>query len=164
MFWIFCAYADFPVSLLLTKIILPLFFRGGILYDPYMDRSMPAMMTFAIFYAVAGTTWYFFLPVLAEKAAKKIAASAWTTALVVMIMIIPIFAHWLQLLRFASHEAKCFVPGLYSILPAIWIILLAWLYFARARRKVTLWLLLLAPPVFFYFVRDLYYYVVYVHH
>ena len=163
MIWIMCDYTDFPVSLLLTQIILPLFFHGGIWYDQYLDRSMSAMVTFVTFYAVAGTTWYFFLPILLEKAGKRIAAGPGTFAIAVVLMIIPIFAHWLQFLRFATGETPLFAPGLYSILPAIWTGLLIWLYFAAAGKKTVLWLLLLAPFVFFYFVRDLYYYKTLVH-
>jgi hypothetical protein len=164
MIWIMCDYIDFPVSLLLTKIILPLFFRGDILYDPYLDRSMSAMMTFLVFYAVAGSTWYFLLPVLLEKAGKKIAAGPGTLAIAVVLMIIPIFSNWLQFLRFATGHTPLFTPGLYIILPAIWTGLLVWLYFTTAGKKTVLWLLLLAPFVFFYFVRDLYYYMILPHH
>jgi hypothetical protein len=163
MIWIMCDYADFPVSLLLTQVILPLFFPGPILYDPYLDRSMSAMMTFLVFYAVAGSAWYFFLPVLLEKAGKRIAAGPGTFTIAVVIMIIPIFAHWLQFLRFVTGHTSLFAPGLYSILPMIWVGLLVWLYFASAGKKVVLWLLLLAPFVFFYFVRDLYYYKTLIH-
>ena len=164
MIWIMCDYIDFPVSLLLTQIILPLFFPGPIWYDPYLDRSLSAMMTFLAFYAVAGSAWYFFLPILLEKAGKRIAAGPGTFTLAVVLMIIPIFANWLQFLRFATGHTPLFAPGLYSILPAIWTGLFIWLYFASAGKKVVLWLLLLAPFVFFYFVRDLYYYKILIHH
>jgi hypothetical protein len=125
---------------------------------------MSAMMTFLVFYAVAGSAWYFFLPVLLEKAGKRIAAGPGTFTIAVVIMIIPIFAHWLQFLRFVTGHTSLFAPGLYSILPMIWVGLLVWLYFASAGKKVVLWLLLLAPFVFFYFVRDLYYYKILIHH
>ena len=158
MIWIMCGYIDFPVSLLLTQIILPLFFPGPIMYDPYLDRSLSAMLTFLTFYAVASSAWFFFLPVLLEKAGKRIAAGSGTFTIAVVIMIIPIFAHWLQFLRFATGHTSLLAPGLYSILPAIWTGLLVWLYSATAGKKVVLWLLLLSPFVFFYFIRDLYYY------
>ena len=164
MFWIICGYADFPVSLLLTQVILPAFFHGSPLQDPYLLRDTSTMTVFLLFYAVVGTVWYFFLPILIEKAGKKIATGAWTLAAAVTMMIIPILAHWLQLLRFAAGDADCFAPRLYSILPAIWTVLLVWLYFATARRKSVLWLLLLMPFVFCYFLRDLYYYTTLIRH
>ena len=164
MIWIMCDYVDFPVSLLLTQIILPLFFPGPVWYDPYLDRSLSAMMTFGAFYAIVGTTWYFFLPILLEKAGKRIAAGPGTFTIAVFLMIIPIFAHWFQFLRFATGHTSLLAPGLYSILPAIWTGLFIWIYFATARKKVTLWLLILAPFIFFYFVRDLYYYKILNHH
>jgi hypothetical protein len=159
MFWILCEYIDFPVSLLLTKIILPVFFHGTPANDMHMATNASALWIFAVFYAVAGTVWYFFLPLLLERAAGKVAGTTWTITMAVIIMLIPIFAYWLQLLRFIGGEAKCFVPGLYSILPIVWMVLLVWLYFTSAKRKKVLWLLLLVPFVFFYFVQDLYYYI-----
>ena len=158
MFWILCGYADFPVSLLLTKVILPVLFRGGPLQDPFMATNASTLMVFALFYAVVGTAWYFCLPILLEKAGKKIAATALTLTAAVAIMLIPIFTHWLQLLRFIARDVKSLAPVFNSILPAIWTALLVWLFFATARKKSVLWLLLLTPFVFYYFVRDLYCY------
>ena len=159
MFWILCGYADFPVSLLLTEIILPVFFRGGLFYDPFLDRTILTMMVFATFYAVVGTAWYFFLPILVEKVTRKIAATVWATAAVIMIMIIPIFAHWLQLLQFISRDVGPTAIRLNCVLPGVWTALLIWLFFTNIRRKVLLWLLLLAPPVFYYLAHDIYYYI-----
>ena len=164
LYWILCGYVDFPVSLLLTQIILPVLFRGGPLHDPFMSTEASTLMVFALFYSVAGTAWYFWLPILIEKACRRIANTGWTFAAVVMLIIIPIFAHWLQLIRYVTGDTDCFVPGLYSILPAIWTAMLVWLYLVTRRRKAVLWLLILAPLVYFYFVRDLYYYMTLIRH
>ena len=158
MFWILCGYVDFPVSLLLTKIILPVLYRGGPFRDPFMSTRASTLMVFSLFYAIIGTAWYFWLPILIEKVCKKIAKPGWTYGAVGTLMVMPILAHWFQLLRYVTGEAELFVPGLYSILPAVWTALLVWLYFATAGRKTVLWLLILAPLVYYYFVRDLYYY------
>ncbi len=158
LYWILCGYVDFPVSLLLTQIILPVLFHGGPFRDPFLSREASTLMVFSLFYAVVGTAWYFWLPILIEKVGRRIANPGWTFGGVVVLTIIPIFAHWLQLIRYVTGEADIFVPGLYSILPVIWTTLLVWLYFATARRKAVWWLLILAPFVYYYFVRDVYYY------
>jgi hypothetical protein len=160
MFWIVCGYIDFPVSLLLTKVILPLLFHGGPFHDPFMSRYLLTRMVFIMFYSIVGTGWYFLLPILIEKAVKRTAITALTVTASAAVMVIPIFAHWLQLLRFIAHSAKCFAPGLNSILPAIWTVLLVWLCFATTKRKAAMCLLLLAPFVFYYFLHDLYYYTI----
>jgi hypothetical protein len=158
LYWILCGYIDFPVSLVLTQVILPVFYRGGPFQDPFMSTNASTLMVFSLFYAIMGTAWYFLLPILIEKACKKIANTGRTHAGVIALAVIPIFAHWLQLFRFVTGETDLFVPGLYSILPAVWTVVLVWLYFATARRKAVWGLLILAPFVYFYFVRDLYYY------
>ncbi len=159
MFWILCGYADFPVSLLLTKVILPVLFPGGPLHlrDPFMATNASTLMVFALFYAVVGTAWYFALPILVHKASRKIATTTTGAVAVAAMMIIPIFAHWLQLLRFIGYDTKPVAIGLNSILPCVWTALLVWLFLTSARRKVLLWLFCLAPPVFYYLAQDLYY-------
>lgn len=164
MFWIVCGYIDFPVSLLLTKVILPLCYHGGPFQDPFMSRYLLTRMVFITFYSIVGTAWYFLLPILIEKAVKQTATTARTVTASAVIMVIPIFAHWLQLLRFIPYSAKCFSPGLNSILPAIWTALLVWLCFATTKRKAAMCLLLLAPFVFYYFLHDVYYYTILLNH
>ncbi len=164
MYWIILSYADFPASLLLTQIILPIFLPNGPLYDPYMSTNASVLMLFSSFYIVLGTSWYFLLPILLEKASRKIMTNNQTAAAAVTIMIIPIFAHWLQLLRFAPRKVYYFTPGLNSILPAVWIALLFWLFLATKYKKAVLWLLLFAPSVFYYFIHDLYYYMMFKSH
>jgi hypothetical protein len=160
MFWILCGYIDFPASLLLSKIILPVFSHFFTNRDPYLVAvyNSPMFVIFSLFHILVGSAWYFALPVLLEKAGKKITATALTLTAAVAIMLIPIFTHWLQLLRFIAHDVKNFAPVFNSILPVIWTALLVWLFFATARKKSVLWLLLLTPFVFYYFVRDLYCY------
>jgi hypothetical protein len=204
LYWILCGYIDFPVSLLLTKVILPVFFRGGSFKDPFMSMRISTLMVFAMFYSFVGTLWYFWLPLIMEKVGRKIAATGWTLGAVVLLIFLPILAHWLQLLRFATGNSKIFAPGLYGILSVVWTVLLIWLYLATRWRRApaavvrqqdagarlggsdasaavgatstlrsgngeaaaakdgsprrVLWLLLLSPFVYYYFVRDLYYY------
>ncbi|MBN2019076.1 MAG: hypothetical protein JW749_02490 [Sedimentisphaerales bacterium] len=163
IYWILCGYIDFPVSLLLTEVILPVLFRNPF-NDPFMSTTIQTLMIFTMFYSFVGTAWYFWLPILIEKAGRKIATTRLTFWAVAVLIFLPIFAHWFQLLRFAGGNSQCFVPGLYSVLPAVWTFLFAVLFFATKWRKTVLWLLLLAPFIYFYCVRDLYYYITLLRH
>jgi hypothetical protein len=73
-------------------------------------------------------------------------------------MIIPVPSHWLQLLRFIGGDTKPTAIGLNSVLPAVWLILFIWLFITNVKQKAMLWLLCLVPPVFYYLILDLYYY------
>ena len=160
LFWIVCGYIDYPVSLLLPKVILPAlshFFTRG---DSYLAsaRSLQIFLIFSLFYILVGSAWYFALPILVHKVSKKIAATttgAWAAA---TMTIIPIPSHWLQLLRFIGGNTKPTAIGLNSALPAVWIILFVWLFFTNVKQKAMLWLLCLVPGVFYYLILDLYYY------
>jgi len=162
LFWIVCGYIDYPVSLLLPKVILPAlshFFTRG---DPYLAsaHSFHIFLIFSLFHTLVGSAWYFALPILVHKVSKKITATttgAWAAA---TMMIIPIPSHWLQLLRFIGGDTKPTAIGLNSTLPAVWIILFVWLFLTNVKRKAMLWLLCLVPPVFYYLILDLYYYYV----
>ena len=164
LFWILCGYVDFPVSLLLTKIILPVYSRGFAYGEPFLSTRIPTLMVFTMFYSFVGTMWYFWLPILIEKACKRIATTGWAAGVAIVMMITPVLAHWLQLIRFVTANNYPFVPSLYSILPALWTVLLIGLFLATGRRKAVLWLLLLAPFVYYYFLRDLYYYITLTRH
>jgi hypothetical protein len=120
--------------------------------------NSPLFVVFSLFHILVGSGWYFALPVLVHKASRKIAATTAGVVAAAAMMIIPILSHWLQLLRFICYNAKPVAIGLNSILPCVWMVLLVWLFVTNPRRKVPLWLLCLAPPVFHYLVRDLYYY------
>jgi hypothetical protein len=160
MLWILCGYSDYPVSLLLPKVILPVLsplFMGG---DPYLASaySLPIFLIFSLFHILVGSAWYFALPVLVYKASKKISAAtteAWAAA---SLMIIPIPSHWLQLLRFVGGNTGQTTIGLNSVFPAAWVILFIWLFLTNVKRKITLWLLCLLPAVFYYLIMDLYFY------
>ncbi len=160
MFWIVCGYIDYPVSLLLPKVILPalshLFTRG----DPYLvsGRNFPIFLIFSLFHVLVGSLWYFALPMLVYKASKKITVTISGSLVAAMLMIIPIPSHWLQLLRFYSTSAAQTAIGLNSVFPAVWIVLFIGLFITNAKRKATLWLLCLLPPVFYYLIMDLYFY------
>jgi len=161
MFWIICGYIDFPVSLLLSKVILPAYVVLLGIQAPYRAARLLTFATFTGFHVILGTAWYLSLPILLEKLIKKIATDAAGAVIVVLLAVIPVFANWLQLLRFIPHHVHCFAPCVNSILPGLWSALLIWLYFATSRRKTVLWLLCLAPFVFYYFVHDLYYYMLF---
>jgi hypothetical protein len=160
MFWILCGYIDFPVSLLLPKAILPLFSHFFTHKDPYLAAvyNSPMFVIFSLFHILVGSAWYFALPVLLHKASRKIATTTTGAVVVAAMMIIPIPSNWLQLLRFIGYDTAPVAIGLNSILPGVWTALLVWLFLTNARRKVLLWLFCLVPPVFYYLVRDLYYY------
>ncbi|MGA2173284.1 MAG: hypothetical protein ABSG82_09810 [Sedimentisphaerales bacterium] len=158
MFWILCGYIDFPSTLLLSQVILPVLPRWLTFPDPYLAASRGPMFTiFLLFHTIVGSAWYFALPILISKAAVKIASTTKAAVAVAAMIIIPIPAHWLQLLRFIGHDTKSTSIGLNCILPGLWMILFAWLFVTNVRRKVLLWLFCLVPPVFYYLVRDLYY-------
>jgi hypothetical protein len=160
MFWILCGYIDFPVSLLLPKVILPVLSPLFTHADPYLAAryNSPLFAVFSLFHILVGSGWYFALPILVHKASRKITATTAGAAAAAAMMIIPIPSNWLQLLRFIGNDTTSVAIGLNSILPCIWTVLLVWLFVANPRRKVLLWLFCLAPPVFYYLVRDLYYY------
>ena len=160
MFWILCGYIDFPVSLLLSKVILPVFSHFFTNRDPYIAAvyNSPMFVIFSLFHILVGSAWYFALPVLVHKVSRKIAATTTGAVAVAAMMIIPIPSNWLQLLRFIGHDTAPIAIGLNSILPCVWTALLLWLFLTNPRRKVLLWLFCLAPPVFYYLVQDLYYY------
>lgn len=160
MFWIVCGYIDYPVSLLLPKVILPAFSHFFAAGDPYLASaySLQLFLIFSLFHILVGSAWYFALPVLVHKASKKITATATGAWAAATMMIIPIPSHWLQLLRFIGGNTKQTAIGLNSVLPAVWIILFVWLFLTNVKRKTMLWLLCLVPPVFYYLILDLYYY------
>jgi hypothetical protein len=160
MFWIVCGYIDYPVLLLLPKVILPVLWSTFASGDPYLasGHSLQLFLIFSLFYTLVGSAWYFALPILVHKVSKKITATttgAWAAA---TMMVIPIPSHWLQLLRFIGGDTKPTAIGLNSVLPATWIILFVWLFFINVKRKAMLWLLCLVPPVFYYLILDLHYY------
>ena len=160
MFWILCGYIDYPVSLLLPKVILPvlapLFARG----DPYLAsaRSLQIFLIFSLFHIFVGSAWYFALPILVYKASKKITVTITGSLVAATLMIIPIPSHWLQLLRFYSGNTAQTSIGLNSVLPGLWVLLFIWLFLTNVKRKAILWLLCLAPVVFYYLTQDLFFY------
>jgi hypothetical protein len=160
MFWIICGYIDFPVSLLLSKVILPVFASFFTHTDPYMAAryNSPLFWVFSLFHTVVGSAWYFAMPLLIHKASKKITATTAGAFAAATIMIIPIPSNWLQLLRFVGYDTAPTAIGLNSVLPCLWTALLVWLFLTNNRQKVLLWLLCLSPLVFYYLVQDLYYY------
>jgi hypothetical protein len=160
MFWTLCGYIDFPVTLLLSKVILPIFSPFFVRGDPYLaaGHSLQIFLIFSLFHTLVGSGWYFALPILISKAAAKIASTR--KAAVAVMMIIPILAHWLQLLQFIGYDTAPTAIGLNSILPGVWTAIFIWLLFTNARRKVLLWLVCLAPFVFYYLAQDLYYCIV----
>jgi len=162
MFWIFLGYVDFPLSTLLPLVILPIYKAAFGITMPYLTGGMLMFMTFTVFHLGFGTLWYLFLPSLLEKLSKKIATSTTGITLSILLMVLPIFSHWLQLLKFFGHSTSCFTPVINSFIPAFWTVFLIWLYLVNSRRKRALWLLLLAPFVFCYFVHDLYYYITFI--
>ena len=160
MFWTVCGYIDYPVSLLLPKVILPVLwstYAGG---DPYLasGHSLQLFLIFSLFHVIIGSLWYFALPVLVYRISKRITATAAGAMTAGALMVIPIPSHWLQLLRFASGNTAQTTIGLNSIFPAAWIILFVWLFLTNVKRKITLWLLCLLPAVFYYLIMDLYFY------
>ena len=162
MFWIFLGYVDFPLSMLLPVFILPIYKAAFGITQPYLTGGMLMSLTFTIFHLGLGSLWYLFLPVLLEKLSRKIATSTTGIALSILLMLLPIFSKWLQLLKFVGGTTSCFSPLINSFAPAFWTVFLICLFFVNSRKKRVLWLLLLAPFVFFYLVRDLYYYITFV--
>lgn len=160
MFWIVCGYIDYPVSLLMPKVILPvlspLFTRG----DPYLAsaRSFQIFMIFSFFHVVVGSLWYFILPILLHRISKKITVTIAGSLTAAAMMIIPIPSHWLQLLKFFGGNTGQTTIALNSVFPAMWIILFIWLFVTNVKRKAMLWLLCLLPVVFYYLTSDLSYY------
>ncbi len=161
MFWILCGYIDFPVTLLLSRIIVPIatpMFAHG---EPYLAGGHGAMfIIFLLFHSIVGSVWYFALPFLISKASLKIASTKKAVAAAAALMIIPVPAHWLQLIRFFGRDTAPTAIVLNSVPPAVWTALFIWLLVINVRRKVLLWLLLLAPFVFCYLAQDLYYCIV----
>jgi hypothetical protein len=160
MFWIICGYIDFPVSLLLSKVILPVFASFFTHADPYVAAryNSPLFWVFSLFHVLVGSAWYSALPFLIHKASKKITATTAGASIAAAIMIIPIPANWIQLLRFIGYDTAPTAIGLNSVLPCVWMVLLAWLFLTNSKRKAMLWLFCLAPLVFYYLIQDLYYY------
>ncbi|MGD0078179.1 MAG: hypothetical protein ABSB91_06095 [Sedimentisphaerales bacterium] len=158
MFWTLCGYLDFPVSLLLSKVILPVFSPMITPYDPYLVSSRgPIFTIFLLFHTIIGSVWYCILPVLLQKAAQKITATTAGAIAAGVMMIIPVFANWLQLLRFIGGNTPATSIGLNSVLPAVWVVLFIWLLFTNVRRMRLCWLFCLTPAVFYYLVADVYY-------
>jgi hypothetical protein len=159
MFWILCGYIDFPVTLLLSKVILPVFSPFFIRGDPYLaaGHSLQIFLIFSLFHTLVGSGWYFALPILISKAAVKIASTAKAAVAAAAMMIIPIPAHWLQLIRFFGRDTAPTAIGLNALLPGVWTILFVWLLVTNVRRKALLWLVCLVPFVFYYLAQDLYY-------
>ena len=162
MFWILCGYIDFPATLLLSKIILPVFSPFFIRGDPYLaaGRSLQIFLIFSLFHTLIGSAWYFALPILISKAAVKITSTTKAAVAAAVLMLIPIPSHWLQLLRFIGYDTAPTAIGLNSVLPGVWIVIFIWLLVINAKRKVLLWLVCLVPFVFYYLVQDLYYCIV----
>ena len=160
MFWMVCGYIDYPVSLLLPKVILPAlahFFTRG---DPYLvsGSNFQIFLIFSLFHTVIGSIWYFILPVLVYKAAKKITATTTGAIAAAIMMLIPVLSHWLQLMRFIGGNTPQTTIGLNSVLPVLWVSLFIWLLITSPGRKAACWLLCLIPPVFYYLFMDLFYY------
>jgi hypothetical protein len=160
MFWIVCSYIDYPVSLLMPKVILPAlshFFTRG---DPYLAsaRSFQIFLIFSLFHTIVGSVWYFALPILVHKVTKKITVTIAGSLAAAAMMIIPIPSHWLQLLKFFGGNTGQTTIGLNSVFPAMWIILFIWLFVTNVKRKAMLWLLCLLPVVFYYLTSDLSYF------
>ena len=162
MFWIFLGYVDFPLSILLPTVILPIYKAVFGITLPYLTGGMLMPLTFTVFHVVLGSLWYLFLPVILENLSKKIATSGTGIILSILLMLFPVFSKWLQLLKFIGGSGSCFSPVINSFVPAFWTVLLIWLFFINSRKKRVLWLLLLAPFVFFHLVHDLYYYITFV--
>jgi hypothetical protein len=161
MFWIVCGYLDFPVSLLLSRVILPVIGFDPHLSNPYLAGARgPMFAIFLLFHTIIGSAWYFALPALVQKATERITTTTTGALAAAAMIIIPIPIHWLQLLRFFGRDTAPTAIGLNCILPGLWMVLFAWILLTNARRKVMLWLLCLVPPVFYYLVKDLYYYYV----
>lgn len=160
-FWVFLEYLNFPGSLLLRFMILPVYSILSSVTEPYFDRSWLTLAIFITFNLAAGGCWYFCLPMLLDKLSRKFAASVIGRIIVVLLAITPIFCHWLQLLKHIAGNSQCFSPILNSWFVMMWTGLFIWLYCISNRRKRLLWLLCLLPMVFFYFARDLYYYNIY---
>ena len=160
MFWIVCGYIDYPVSLLLPKVILPvlspLFERG----DPYLAsaHSFQIFLIFSLFHIVVGSAWYFALPILIHKAAKKITVTITGSLAAAAMMFIPIPSHWMQLLKFFGGNTGQTSIGVNSVLPGLWVILFIWLFITNVKRKAILWLLCMLPVVFYYLTQDIFYY------
>jgi hypothetical protein len=160
MFWTLCGYLDFPVSLLLSQVILPVFSPLITRYDPFLVSSHGLIFTiFLLFHTIIGSAWYCFLPVLVQKAARRITTTTAGAFAAGVLMTIPIFANWIQLLRFIGGNTSIIDVGLNSVLPAIWVVLFIWVFITNARRKRLCWLLCLAPAVFYYLIVDIYYYI-----
>lgn len=157
MFWVFLGYVDFPVSLLLPFVIIPIISIFISFVDPYLTGGLLMFITFSGFHLVAGSSWYFCLPILLERFSKKISGKVVDRMIVILLIIIPVFTNWLQLIKFSFGKTYPFTPLINSYLPAMWIILFIWLFFISSRRKRVLWLLCLMPFVFFNLVNDLYY-------
>jgi hypothetical protein len=165
MFWILCGYIDFPVTLLLSRVILPIVAPLFTCHDPYLVAGRgPLFIIFLLFHSLVGSGWYFALPILISKALAKIASTKKTAVAAAALMIIPVPAHWLQLVRFFGYDTAPTAIGLNSILPGVWTIIFVWLLIVNVRRKVLLWLICLAPFVFYYLEQDLYYCIVLARH
>ncbi len=161
MFWILCGYIDYPVSLLLPKIILPVLSPLFTRENPYLasGHSLQIFLIFSIFHIFIGSAWYFAFPTLIRKASVKISATTAGALMTALLILIPIPSHWLQFLRFAAGNTTQTAISLNSIFPALWIILFISLFLINTKRKILLWLLCLIPPVFYYLAVDLFYYI-----
>lgn len=157
MFWILLDYVDFPVSSLLHCVILPICLGSTSVLLPEYVGWLWAVTIPSIFHLTVGTMWYFYLPILLEKVSKKVATNTSGRVIAVLLMIIPVLSRWPQLLKFLDGSAYFFTPLTNSYMPVSWVALFIWLYFAGSRKKQVLWLLCLAPFVFFYLVHDVYY-------
>jgi len=160
MFWVLCGYVDFPASLLLSKAILPVLKPYLCYMDPYLEAryGLPFFWVFSLFHILVGSAWYAALPVLVHKISRAITATRIKAAAAATMMLIPIPANWIQLLRFFGRDTAPTAIGLNSVLPCVWMGLLVWLFITNPKRKAMLWLFCLAPPVFYYLAADLYYY------
>lgn len=159
-FWILCGYLDFPVSLLLSKAILPVLSPVITRYDPYLAATGGVMFKiFLMFHLIIGSIWYCVLPTLVQKAAQKITTTRTGAIAAGIMMIIPIPANWFQLLRSIGGHISTTNFVLNSVLPGIWTVLFVWLFIINVRRKRLCWLLCLIPAVFCYLAGDIRYFI-----
>jgi len=143
MGWCSLDSIDFPASFLLWHIVVPVVPNICFYFLPEPVDSLSSFIVPAVFFIVVGSSWYFYLPIILEKISKKIADSKTGRIIAILLMLIPFFPTWIEII---SYEMNILLWIDY-LAPLIWTSLFIWLFFTESKRKRVLFLLCLMPIV-----------------
>lgn len=161
--WLVCHFIDWPVSLLLKYVILPivpdLSMGGG--FSAYPLGEVRDFLVPGFFYLVLGSLWYFYLPGLLVRVSGRISTVLYCRVAAIFLMVSCVISSWFGILVWSDASRLYLSPFFNGSLCVVWVIVFIFLYFANSRKKVTLWLLFLVPFVFYNLCYDVYFYMSY---